>query len=136
MRIPLQATYSYWSRPGQCNDSVRERDDALSQAWRQAVDSEIVAAATRSHRFGGVGPLELEPESVSRDLCRYLRGVTPAMSDAGTPIDDEFEPLEARAVFRLDDRALSETLIDGAITGVCPEFAARRDELVGLLGDG
>ncbi|MDW3217615.1 MAG: hypothetical protein R8F63_03295 [Acidimicrobiales bacterium] len=108
---------------GACTEERRALDDEGRAAWKAAVEPSVPRSS-----FDGIGELGLSPESVSRDLCRYLTGVVP-------PSDhySEFEPLEARAVFQLDDRDLAETLIDGAVLGICPEFADRREELVALL---
>lgn len=133
MDIPLLATYSVQSGPDQCSDEVSVADDSVSAAWRAAVDDEAVWRTGGSSRLGGRGPLDLWPESISRDLCRYLRGVIPATGFDGEPSYDQFEPLEARAVFQLDSPVLAETLIDGAVLGICPEFADQRDDLVALL---
>ncbi len=111
----------------QCDDERRALMDAESAAWRDAVDMEIVRSVDAG--VDGLGEMHLAPESVSRDLCRYLRGVVPAGGY------EDVEPLGARAVFRLDNVALSETLVDGAVLGICPEFADRRNELVGVLSE-
>lgn len=134
MDIPLGATYSVQSAPGQCSDAVRAADDRASAAWLAAVDEEVVWRTGGTPQSGGRGPLDLRPESISRDLCRYLRGVIPATGFDGEPFYDQFEPIEARAVFQLGSSTLAETLIDGAVLGICPEFADQRDDLRGMVG--
>ena len=106
----------------QCSDDRRALDDEATRRWQATVGDRM------GGQWEGVGPLRLSPESTSRDLCRYLRGVVAAESRFAN-----LEPLAARAVFQLGDRALAQTLIDGAVLGVCPEFAERRDELVAML---
>ncbi len=112
---------------GDCGSAERTDVDERSAGWYSVVGND-----TR-----GLGETltsqNLSPESVSRDLCRFLRGVEPPVDLNGNHTHDEFEPLSARAVFNLGDAALSETLIDGAVLGICPEFADRRDELVSML---
>jgi hypothetical protein len=114
----------------QCTNEVRAADDAESAAWAEVTRARLAALIQDRHE---VGPLRLAPESVSRDLCRYLRGVLPIIGFDGDPAYVDFEPLSARAVFQLDDDAQAEVLIDGAVMGICPEFADRRDELVTML---
>ena len=116
---------------GQCTDEVRAADDAESAAWAGITRARLAALGEARH---AVGPLGLSPESVSRDLCRYLRGVGPIIGFDGEPAYADFEPLSARAVFNLDNDELAEVLIEGAVLGVCPEFSERRDELVGMVG--
>ncbi len=114
---------------GQCTGDVRARIDAEGRAWERETAPDI-------RDFGDldrVGPLGLSPESVSRDLCRYLQGVIPYRDGQGQAANAEFEALGARAVFQVEDRVLAELLIDGAVLGVCPDFADRRDELVAML---
>ncbi len=119
--LDLNATYSVWAEPDQCSDTVREADEAADRSWERVVDMDVVYSNGDPDN-GGYGPIELAPVAISRDLCRYLRGV-----------DGAREPLGARAVFQLGNDELSSTLIDGAVLGVCPEFADQRDTLVALL---
>lgn len=124
--VPLNAHYSFVF-DDQCSEDDRA---ATSDRWRRAVTaSPLATSATSWLRFGyeGLGPLQLTPESISRDLCRYLRGVTPSSA-----AHDQFEPLETRAVFQLE-QSIAEPLIDGAVLGVCPEFAERREEFYALV---
>ena len=114
---------------GKCTDEVRATQDAELDRWNGAVDWSEFGHLDR------IGPLRLHPQAVSADLCRYLEGVIPLTDPDGEPAYDEFESLEARAVFRLRDVELSAMLIDGAVLGICPAFADRRDELVALAAD-
>ena len=117
--IDLGAQYSFWAEPDQCTDEVRALDDARSVAWANVVGRTFIDRPTID-----VGSVVLRAESVSRDLCRYLHGINfPDNGQAYVP-----EPLERRAVFRVND-AHASVLIDGAVLGICPEFADRRDEL-------
>lgn len=106
------------SHPADIEDETRRWRDLVNErgAWN--------TLGPENHE-----PFHLTAEGISRDLCRYLRGVVPL---DGFP---QIEPLEDRAVFRLDDLRLAELLIDGAVLGICPEFAERRDELVALAAD-
>ncbi len=82
-----------------------------------------------------IGPIHLYPEGISRDLCRFLRGIPPAITSYGEWLPGATESLEDRAVFNLgrSHNDLAIKLIDGAVGGVCPEFATRRDELVAMV---
>ncbi len=124
--VDLLSTYTVDSA-GQCTDVVREATEAQSRVWSS------FARPGAGYGPDDLGPLELWPESVSRDLCRYLSGPPAVTDDDGQPTYDEFEALSARAVFNLDDPAIAERLVDGAVFGICPEFDARRDELVAML---
>ena len=126
--IPLRYTVTVWAE-GLCTDEVREDVHLASQAWGLVTGPRLFP---RTEPLEWLEPHGLFPEAVSRDLCRYLRGVIPA-SPGPRPLYTEFEPLEERAVFLLDDRDLAEILIDGAVMGICPEFEHRRDELVAML---
>ncbi len=124
-RVDLGASYTFMAEEGQCTDAVRANDDALDEAWRSVVDGRLDSFANIN-----TGSVELEQLAVSRDLCRYLRGIT-SPSNGG---DFEIEPLEARTVFQLDP-AVAVPLIDGAVLGSCPQFADQRDALVELALD-
>lgn len=126
--IPLGYTVTVWAE-GLCTDDVRDEIQRASQAWGLITGPRLFP---REEPLDALEPYGLFPESVSRDLCRYLRGVIPA-SPGPQPLFTEFEPLESRAVFLIEDRDLAEILIDGAVMGICPDFEARRDDLVALL---
>lgn len=126
--IPLRYTVTVWAE-GLCTDEVRAELDRESQAWRLITGPRLFP---RTEPLDALQPYGLFPESVSRDLCRYLRGVIPA-SPGPRALYTEFEPLSERAVFLLADRNQAEILIDGAVMGICPEFEDRRDELVAML---
>lgn len=126
--IALGYTVTVWAE-GQCTEDIREELHRSSQAWHLVTDPQLFP---RTEPLESLEPYGLFPESVSRDLCRRLRGVIPA-APGSQPVYAEFEPLSERAVFLLEDRRLAEILIDGAVMGICPEFEARRDELVAML---
>lgn len=75
-----------------CTKGVRADANRKTAAWGLAMRRRLV------HRPPGerVGHLELTPENVSRDLCRYLNGVKPITDAQGQPWLAEFEPLEDR----------------------------------------
>ncbi len=110
-----------------CTDEVRAISDRESEQWQQVVTDGITPG-------GPNGPVfNIEHENISRDLCRYLSGVKPALDAQGQPTFDRFEPLEARAVFQIDNPDFAERLIDGAIFGICPEHQDQRDRLHSIL---
>ena len=121
--VDLLASYTFEAPSGQCTDEVRAAEEAADSRWRSVVNGRIENTGRIDTRS-----VQLEPESVSRDLCRYLRGI-----DTDIVFVDvlEIEPLESRAVFQLEPE-VAIPLIDGAVLGICPEFAGERDALVGL----
>lgn len=124
-RIDLLSHYSVWPHDNQCTDQIREADDEKDRLWMQVV----------GNRFAGrdyvdVGAMDLPPVAVSRDLCRYLQGVT--FPSEVLSQSYQLEPLAARAVFQLE-RAEAKALIDGAVLGICPEFKDQRSELYALV---
>jgi len=124
-RVDLGFLVSFRRRP--CTD---DSPDGLSfaDALPQSFGSEFMSPND------SFGPLDLSPENIGRDLCRYLRGI-PGYEAGQLTIPGALEPLENRAVFDLGPRAnkLAEVLIDTSLRLLCPEFADRRDELVAMI---
>lgn len=131
--VDLGAQYSVFFEEG-CSQADRAADEELDRAWGTATGGHFDTIeflnnpqrSTAGHL--DLGSVLLEPVAVSRDLCRYLRGIQ--MPAGG--IDYSIEPLQARAVFRAK-REDAAALIDGAVLGICPEFANQRDALHELL---
>ena len=111
-----------------CTRQVRQATELETKAWSDVVRPELQGVFLER-----LGPLRLDPEAVSRDLCRYLSGINPIIGDDGEAIFADFEALSARAVFHLRSAAVAEALIDGAVQGICPEFGAGREDLKALL---
>ena len=124
--VDLGAQYTVW---GQCTAAMRNEADVQDQAWSRVVGSHFSAPRPAGESWHlDLGSVVLEPVAVSRDLCRYLRGIqTPEYGYA-----KDIEPLSARAAFRADPEDAA-VLIDGAVLGICPEFTEQRDALQELL---
>ncbi len=127
--VDLGAQYSFWAQ-GVCTAEVRAAEASRDAAWQSVVGTHFFPRTVGSEPLDEqghltLGSVDLQPLAVSRDLCRYLRGI-----DA--PQSYTIEPLAERAVFQAapDDAAV---LIDGAVLGVCPEFADQRAALLELL---
>lgn len=110
-----------------CTNEVRAKSDRESEQWQLVVGDGITLGGPDGMVFN------MEHENISRDLCRYLSGVKPALDAEGQPVYDQFEPLEARAVFQIANPEFAERLIDGAILGICPEHQDQRERLHSIL---
>lgn len=121
-QVDLLAQYSFSFEDGQCSQAVRDADDSRDSAWRSATAGQLDSFDTINTQS-----VELEQLAVSRDLCRYLRGIKPPTTGG----EFEIEPLASRTVFQLEPD-IAVPLIDGAVLGACPEFADQRDTLVAV----
>ena len=122
--VDLGASYTFSTEEGQCTEEVRAAEEELDRAWSSAVNGRLDDV-----EFINTQSVQLEQLGVSRDLCRYLRGIDLEVDGQSIVI----EPLESRSVFQLEP-ATATALIDGAILGICPEFADQRGELIQLIG--